>query len=84
MLAGANILLSVLSSNAHWAALPFVIFAVISALNRAHRRRLFDRQTDIDTIRELSWQDFELLVGEAYRRQGYTVEETGGAAPTGA
>ncbi len=31
----------------------------------------------------MSWRDFELLVGEAFRRQGYVVEERGGSAPDG-
>ena len=31
----------------------------------------------------MSWQDFELLVGEAFRLQGYEVTELGGAGPDG-
>ncbi len=38
---------------------------------------------DLDSLRALSWQDFEKLVGEAYRRPGYVVEETGGGGPDG-
>jgi restriction system protein len=40
-------------------------------------------QEGLETLRALSWQDFERLVGEAYRRRGYTVEETGGSSPDG-
>src|SRR4029450_7889695 len=40
-------------------------------------------QEDLETLRALSWQDFERMVGEAYRRQGYVVEELGGSAPDG-
>ena len=40
-------------------------------------------QAGVETLRELSWQDFERLVGEAYRREGYVVEEVGGSAPDG-
>jgi restriction system protein len=31
----------------------------------------------------MSWREFETLVGEAYRRQGYMVEETGGGGADG-
>lgn len=31
----------------------------------------------------MSWRDFELLVGEAFRLQGYRVTETGGGGPDG-
>ena len=29
----------------------------------------------------MSWQKFEMLVGEGFRQQGYQVTETGGAGP---
>jgi hypothetical protein len=56
---------------------PFALF------NARRRRRLFDRQLNLDSLRALPWRDFELLVGEAYRRQGYQVIERGGAHPDG-
>ena len=31
----------------------------------------------------MSWRDFELLVGEAFRLRGYSVIETGGGGPDG-
>ena len=36
-----------------------------------------------DALDGMSWQDFELLVGEAFRLQGYEVTELGGAGPDG-
>ena len=36
---------------------------------------MLDKQTDIDSIRSLTWRQFEDLLGEAYRRQGYSVVE---------
>jgi restriction system protein len=44
---------------------------------------LLDAQTGIDSIRATSWSDFELMVGEAFRRAGYAVEERGGRSPDG-
>lgn len=34
-------------------------------------------------LREMDWKDFELLVGEIFRIQGYSVVETGGGADGG-
>ena len=51
--------------------------ATISWFGQRHRRRLLDAQQGLDSIAALGWRRFEQLVGEAFRRQGYTVEETG-------
>ena len=37
----------------------------------------------VSVIDGMSWHEFELLVGEAYRQQGYRVTETGGNGPDG-
>jgi restriction system protein len=47
------------------------------------RKNLFNSAQDIEDIRAMSWREFERLVGEAYRRQGYRVEETGGGGADG-
>ncbi len=61
-----------------WALLlAFGIAALSSAAGRRARRKLLEQQTDLDSIRDLPWDDFEHLVGEAYRRLGYHVRETG-------
>ena len=36
-----------------------------------------------DALDGMSWQEFELLVGEAFRLQGYEVSELGGQGPDG-
>ena len=41
-------------------------------------RTRLDRQAGIGTVRDLSWQEFEGLVAEAYRRRGYTARVVGG------
>lgn len=85
--AGSNIVLRSLASAAQPIAwfftLPFLITAVFAALRTSRRRNLLDSQAGLETLRALSWQNFEHLVGEAYRRRGYTVEEIGGSAPDG-
>ena len=64
-------------------ALASLVAAGVSAVQGLFRRRLLDRQDGIESLRSLSWREFEQLVGEAYRRQGYDVEETGGGGPDG-
>ena len=70
-------------------AAPFVAFvffllaAALAAFRQLRERHLLDRQTGIHSIQALSWQDFETLVAEAYRRQGYSVEKRGGSQPDG-
>lgn len=51
--------------------------ALASFLGRGRRRQLLDNQTGIDSLRRMSWRQFEQLAGEAFRRQGYAIEETG-------
>lgn len=36
-----------------------------------------------DALRNMSWRDFELLVGEAFRMRGFAVTETGGGGADG-
>lgn len=68
---------------APWLGLLFLIPIPFSLINAARRRRLLDTQRNLSTIRALHWSDFELMVGEAFRRQGYAVEERGGSGPDG-
>lgn len=53
------------------------IGAIASFIGRTRRRKLLDSQTDINSLSQMSWQQFEQLTGEAFRRQGYAVGETG-------
>jgi restriction system protein len=54
----------------------FTIGAIISAVKQWKRESIFNKQTGIESIRNLSWNQFELLINEAFKRQGYTVRET--------
>ncbi len=56
---------------------PCILAAAASFFRARHRRRLLDTQSGLDSIAAMGWRDFERLVGEAFRRQGYIVEETG-------
>ena len=35
---------------------------------------MVDQQTSLESLRTMSWKDFEFMVAEAYRRQGYKVD----------
>ncbi len=62
---------------------PFLLAAAASGVRQWLRKRILEQQKSLDSIRELSWQDFESLVGEAFSRQGYSVTQLGGSAPDG-
>jgi restriction system protein len=52
----------------------FVFTAAFSAFHAWRKGELLDRQTNVKSIKALPWKDFEHLVSEAYRRQGYAVQ----------
>lgn len=47
------------------------------------RRQLLEKTQNLDVLRAMPWRDFEMLVGEAYRRLGYQVTERGGGGADG-
>jgi restriction system protein len=59
----------------------FLIPAISSIFKQKKRNQLIKQQNSIETLRETSWSDFEVLVGEAFRRKGFAVQENrvGGA-----
>jgi restriction system protein len=64
-------------------AFILIIPAPFSFFNTIRKRKLLDKQKDLDTIKSLSWKEFEELVAEAYRRKGYSVVENYGTGPNG-
>ena len=63
-----------------------LVAAVVSVARRHQRSSLVAgvaQSRAPDALDGMSWQDFELLVGEAFRLQGYEVTELGGAGPDG-
>src|SRR5947208_64681 len=62
-----------------WLAAGVVLVGWVAAeLTKLGDRRRLDRHKGPDSIRNLSWQEFERLVAEAYRRKGYLAEVVGG------
>jgi restriction system protein len=63
-----------------------LIGAVVSALRRRARARLIDNVIKGDSstgLKGMSWQEFEQVVGEAFRLRGYSVIENGGGGADG-
>lgn len=59
----------------------FTLGALVSVLRRRKRAKLYQdvsRTPSQQALESLTWHEFELLIGEWFRRQGYAVVETGG------
>jgi len=59
------------------------IASFFGRLKRAELLRIVGSEGSGNALRRMSWQDFELLVGEAFRMKGYSVIETGGGGADG-
>ena len=68
---------------AKWGIGILFICSFISFLLSIKRRAQFEAAKTLDDIRNMSWREFETFVGEVFRRQGYSVEETGGGGADG-
>lgn len=76
-----NVFKSLASVGQYVLPLVFLAGAGLSAFGRAKRKALHDQvagSADRGALNDMSWQQFEALVGEAFRRKGYAVSETGG------
>ncbi|WP_084690594.1 restriction endonuclease [Comamonas granuli] len=67
---------------------PMICFAgaALSAWRRKQRRTLASdtaQAQSANALNGMSWREFELLVSEAFRLQGFRVAETGGSGPDG-
>lgn len=64
-------------------AIFILLIAPFSFFNARRKAKQLDAQKSIETIRQLHWRNFEELVAEAYRREGYRVTEGGYGADGG-
>lgn len=63
-----------------------LVGAAVSAWKRRQRKSLAATIADArsaDALDGMSWREFEMLVGEAFRMRGFSVLEAGGAGPDG-
>ncbi len=64
----------------------FLVGAVTSAYGRGKRNKLHEQvanNPERAVLNGMSWKEFETLVGEAFRRKGYSVLEVGGGGADG-
>lgn len=64
----------------------FGIAAIASVIGRKQRTQLLAEtraRGNRSALLEMSWRDFEKMVGEAFRQRGYQVSESGGGGPDG-
>lgn len=67
-----------------WLFLVFCwIAALASYLGARRRRRLLETSSSLECLASRDWHEFEMLVGEAFRHHGYSVEEAGLGGPDG-
>jgi restriction system protein len=82
---------AVIAVGAHFHALALgIICGVVIGLaglataeDTIRGHRLAARSRSVDDLRRMSWQDFERLVAEAFRRSGYRADLTGRGADGG-
>lgn len=56
---------------------------VMAEVRKFGRRRRLEGLHSIESLRAMSWREFEELVGEAYRRKGFVVDVCGSACGDG-
>lgn len=64
----------------------FLSGAIVSLIKRKKRKSLFEKVSATSSdgaLNNISWEEFEILVGEAFRRKGYSISETGGGGADG-
>jgi restriction system protein len=72
-----------LASQYAWVSVIFVVPAIKSLFRFRAKRQMLEQQSGIESIRMLPWKQFEELLGEAYRRKGFTVSENPGMGADG-
>ena len=66
--------------------MKFPIGALFSRIRNFKRKKLYDKISQTlsqDSLKNMSWRDFEFLVGEYFRRWQFSVEETRAGADGG-
>lgn len=67
----------------YWFSGYILLVGLYGLFSRILRRNLLNSQKDLQAISKLSWQEFENLVCDIYRKQGYKVQEFGGPRADG-
>jgi restriction system protein len=74
------------AASKNYAALVAGVFLLIGFLSFVRAlliKRKFDALAGIEQVRQLPWRQFESIVGDAFRRRGYSVKENAVDGPDG-
>lgn len=85
-LVGQNLFKGLAGVGQYLLPFAFLVGAAVSGYGRSRRQALHAQvaaSPDRGALNDMSWQQFEALVGEAFRRKGYAVTETGGGGADG-
>ena len=87
---GDFVIRSMLAMLAFYGQFIVPVLCLVGALGSFLKRRkraawstVVAKSNGADALNGMSWREFEMLVGEAFRLQGYTITELGGAQPDG-
>jgi restriction system protein len=65
---------------AFFAALPFLALAGYAGWRQSRAPSVANVEETLGKLRAMSWENFSAVIGEAFRRDGYTVTEIPGSA----
>ena len=65
---------------AFFAALPFIVIAVMAGWKQRHVPRGARLDAAMDALRAMTWEEFARALEQGYRREGYSVKRVEGAA----
>lgn len=78
-----SILPAISKMIAPWFAGVIIFIWLLAEISKWLESSKFETLNSPDKIRYLEWPQFERMVSEAFRRQGYKVEQSGGPNPDG-
>ena len=82
-----NVILKPMANALHltagWVALVFLAITAVTFIRSWSQSKKLERQTGLGSIAKLTWKEFEELLAEAYRRDGYEVIENFDAGADG-
>lgn len=65
---------------AFFVALPFLLLAAFIGFKQMRGTSPLNAGDQLEALRGMSWENFSLVISEAYRRQGYAVAESRNSA----
>lgn len=72
-----------LSPHAGFVASGFIVVSIVSAFWGLKRRWLVDAQASLHSLNAMTWKEFEIMVSEVFRQQGYHVDYRFAKGPDG-